>query len=240
MDILIMSDWFVTMEDSFWLQPDEEGQDEAVFIEKALKLQKGHRVLDAPCGAGRILVHLARAGYTVEGLDLRENFIRRAQVRLQREGLEADFTATDLREFNLSDRFHGIYNWGGSFGYFSDKENLELLRRYNMALLHGGRLLVSQRNREYILRHFKPEIKINERSALHNRWDKQRQKYISERTVDNKTDIKNTSSMRLYTPRQMKILFEQAGLTVEEMYGSLSGEKYNRSSEWMITIGIKE
>ncbi len=235
-----MSDWFLTMEDSFWLQPDEEGQDEAAFIEKALKLQKGQHVLDAPCGAGRILFHLVKSGYAVEGLDLRDNFIKRARARLRREGLKAGFTVMDLRELDFTDRFHGIYNWGGSFGYFSDKENLELLRRYNQALRHGGRLLVGQRNREYIHRHFLPEIELNERFTLSNKWDKQTQRYISERTLDNRSDTKNTSSMRLYTPRQMRNLFEQAGLTVEEIYGSLSGDKYKRSGEWMITVGRNE
>ena len=235
-----MSDWFLTMEDSFWLQPDDEGQDEAAFIEKALKLQKGQHALDAPCGAGRILIHLIKAGYMVEGLDLRGSFIKRAQARLRQEGLEADFTVMDLRKLNFTNIFHGIYNWGGSFGYFSDNDNFELIQRYCQALRHGGRLLIGQRNREYILRHFIPEIKVNERFSLHNRWDKQTQRYISRRTVDNRTDVKNTSSMRLYTPRQMQILFEQAGLTVEEIYGSLSGDKYKRSSQWMITVGRKE
>ena len=240
MEVLNLSDWLITMEDSFWLQPDDEGRDEAAFIEKALKLQKGQRVLDAPCGAGRILFHLAKAGYAVEGLDLRRSFIKRAQARLRREGIETDFTVMDLRELNLTDRFHSIYNWGGSFGYFSDKENLGLLKKYNQALRHRGRLLIGQRNREYILRHFKAEIRANERFTLRNIWDKQTQRYISERTVDNRTDVKNTSSMRLYTPGQMKVLFSQAGLTVEEIYGSLSGDKYKKSSEWMIFVGRKK
>ena len=44
--------WFETVEDRVWLPPDAQGEQEALFIRKALHLRKGQRVLDAPCGAG--------------------------------------------------------------------------------------------------------------------------------------------------------------------------------------------
>lgn len=49
-------------DDTLWLTPDNIGTDEATFIKRALRLRKGQRVLDAPCGADRIAVHLAKAG----------------------------------------------------------------------------------------------------------------------------------------------------------------------------------
>ncbi len=45
-----MTDWFVTLDESLWLKPDEVGEAEAAFLQKALRLRKGHRVLDARGG----------------------------------------------------------------------------------------------------------------------------------------------------------------------------------------------
>ena len=86
-----MSDWFETMEDRFWLHPDEVGEREAQCILKALHLRRGDALLDAPCGAGRVSFHLARAGWVVTGFDLREAFIRRARRKLRTAGLHGTF-----------------------------------------------------------------------------------------------------------------------------------------------------
>ena len=68
-------EWFENFDEQLWLKPDDIGQDEARFVKKALRLRKGQSVLDAPCGAGRIAVHLAKAGCRVTGIDLQKNFI---------------------------------------------------------------------------------------------------------------------------------------------------------------------
>jgi tRNA U38,U39,U40 pseudouridine synthase TruA len=44
----------------------------------------------------------------------------------------------DLRGLDFNEEFEGVYNWGGSFGYFSDEENADVLRRYVRALRPGG------------------------------------------------------------------------------------------------------
>ena len=148
-------EWFVTFDEALWLKGDDTGQDEAQFIKRALRLRKGQSVLDAPCGAGRIAIHLAKAGCLVTGVDLRETFIRRAKLRFRKERTSGSFKVMDLRELNFNGEFHAVFSWFGSFGYFSDAENLELLRRYATALRPGGRLLIDQPNRENILRHFR-------------------------------------------------------------------------------------
>lgn len=55
-----MKDWTRTFEDYLWLKPDDVGTEEAAFIRKTLMLRKGNAVLDVPCGAGRIAIHLAQ------------------------------------------------------------------------------------------------------------------------------------------------------------------------------------
>jgi SAM-dependent methyltransferase len=233
-----MPHWFETMEEHHWLLPDEEGEREAWFIKKALRLRKRQKVLDAPCGAGRIAFHLAREGCAVTGVDLRAQFVNRARRRFRSKGLLGEFQVMDLRKLDFKEKFDGIFNWGGSFGYFSDEENLELLRRYARALRPGGRLLIDQVYREYILRHFAPE-KLRGEVIVRNYWDKDAKRIISRRIVNGRNDPKNMSSMRLYTFRETKELFEKAGLRTEAFYGSFKGEKFRRSSPHLIAVGRK-
>lgn len=233
-----MPHWFETMEERHWLLPDEEGEKEAQFIKKALRLRKGQRVLDAPCGAGRIAFHLACKGCTVTGVDLRPAFVNRARQRFRKEGLAGKFQVMDLRKLDFEEEFDGIFNWGGSFGYFSDEENSELVRRYARALRPGGRLLIDQVYGEYIFRHF-ALVKHRGDVIVRNRWDKDAKRIISRRIVDGQNDPKNMSSMRLYTFRETKELFNQAGLRAEAFYGSLKGEKFSRSSPHLIAVGRK-
>jgi cyclopropane fatty-acyl-phospholipid synthase-like methyltransferase len=231
--------WFETLDDSCWLPPDDTGAKDAAFIRKALRLRKGQSVLDAPCGAGRVSFHLAQAGCRVTGVDLRKQFIARARRRFRKAGLKAQLITGDLREIDFQEEFHGIFNWWGSFGYFDDSENTEVLRRFVAALRSGGRLLVDQVNRERILRNFIASSRT-EKMATRTRWDAKRQRVITRRSIKGSKNRPNISDMRLYTSSQMTRLFERAGLRVEAVYGSHKGEPYHRGTRRMSVVGVKE
>ncbi len=233
-----MSDWFETMDDGFWLHPDEVGQKEAEFILKALHLRRGDAVLDAPCGAGRVSFHLARAGCVVTGFDLRCAFIRRARRRFRAAGLRGTFGVLDLRRLNAENQFRGILNWAGSFGYFQEAENARLIGAYARALRPGGCLLVEQPNREHLLRHLQPVVRKNS-TVFKSRWDQRSQRVITRRIAAGIEDPLNSSSMRLYTPGQMCALFEHHGLTVEQVHKSLRFDGYGPSAPRMVIVGRK-
>jgi hypothetical protein len=95
-----MPNWIETMEDRFWLHPDGVGGEEARYILGTLGLRPGDAVMDAPCGAGRIPLHLARAGCVVTGIDLRDTFVRRARRRFRAAGLHGTFRLLDLGGVN--------------------------------------------------------------------------------------------------------------------------------------------
>ena len=233
-----MTEWFHTFDDGLWLRPDDVGGAEATFIKKALRLRKGWRVLDAPCGAGRITVHLAKAGCLVTGIDLRPQFIRRARARFRKAGVAGTFRAMDLRELNFENEFHGICNWQGSFGYFSAEENADLVRCYARALRKGGRLLIDQVNREFVLRHFRPKQEA-EGVTMCNRWNAAEQRIESTWITTRGARPRNPLSIRIYTPGQMRRLFERAGLKVTRTYGSFLGERHGRGTTRMIMVGKK-
>jgi len=236
------NDWFKSRPAQLWLASDETGRSEASFIRTALNLQKGEYILDAPCGRGRISYHLAKDGCQVYGLDIRESFIKDAKSRFRSEGIKANFKVMDLRAMKLKQKFAAILCWGGSFGYFSDDENINLIKDFASLLKHNGRLLVEQPSREYIRRCLKKSKKIFKRGGIVRTqwWDHDTQRMISKLSSPKYEDI---SSIRLYTPLQISHLFRQAGLVVDRIYGdiSLPIEKslYKKSSSSMIIVGHK-
>ncbi len=231
--------WYETLPDDLWLKPDGEGVEEAAFIRKALRLRKGSTVLDAPCGAGRIAIHLAHAGSVVTGIDLRRSFTKRAAARFRKERRRGRFIPMDLRDMDFAGEFDGIYSWLGSFGYFDEPGNMDVMSRYDRALRKGGRLLVDQVNRQNVLRHFRP-LKEFGSPRVRSRWDPKRER-VESVYVGNAKGRKRLgrSSMRLYTFGQTRRLFERVGLAVEGVYGSFTGGPYRRSSRRLIVVGKK-
>ena len=237
--LMSKKDWFQAFDSELWLQGDEDAGAQAAFIRKVLGLRKGQTVLDAPCGEGRIAVLLAEAGLLVMGIDHNPYFLERARARFDEGELEGEFLVGDIREISLLGCFHAAFNWGGSFGYFSDEENLETFRRLARAVRPGGRVLVDQPNREYVLRHFVKERRHGPLTVL-NRWNARRQRIESRWTL-RRRGSKHTYPMaiRLYTPVQMRRLFKQVGLKVEAAYGSPDGKKFRRTSHRLILVGRK-
>lgn len=62
-----------------------------------LNRRRAGAVLDLGCGNGRHLLHLARAGFTVTGLDISLSGLRLARQWLAEEGLSAPLTQADFR-----------------------------------------------------------------------------------------------------------------------------------------------
>jgi len=235
------SEWFRTFDDALWLQAGEEGTDRhAAFLRKALRLSKGSRVLDAPCGAARITVHLARMGCGVTGIDLLGEHIRKARSRFRKEELKGAFRVGDLRAIDFDGTFDGIVNWGGSFGYFSDEENDDVVRRYARALKRGGRLLIDQPNRENVLRHFRSRTRRGN-LLTSTRWDARTQRAETLWTITEDGRRRSSrSSIRLYTPAQFRAMLKRAGLRLVAMYGTHDGAPWRRGSRRTIVTGQKE
>jgi len=245
-----MSDWTKHFDDSFWLGRDDMPKEQARFIKGALGLRKGQHVLDAPCGAGRTALALAKLGLAVTGIDMRAQFTSRAKRRFRKEGLPGTFLVRDMRELDFSEEFDGLVNWCGSFGYFSEAENLDVLRRFARALRPGGRVLIQQVNREDVLRHFRKTMRKTLPGAVRrgpgqlvtrNRWNPKLERIEGTWTLE--MDGKKSRypmAMRLYTPGQFKALFERVGLVPEAVCGGPPHRTaYTRSSRALIAVARK-
>jgi 2-polyprenyl-3-methyl-5-hydroxy-6-metoxy-1,4-benzoquinol methylase len=101
-----------------FLSPEQEAQrtDAQVdFIEKALGLPDGARVLYLCCGHGRHAVRLAQRGYRVTGLDLSAYHIRLAKAAAREARVDVEWVRADLRDVPRGP-FHAVINMFTTFG----------------------------------------------------------------------------------------------------------------------------
>jgi SAM-dependent methyltransferase len=121
---------------------DERSDADAALAARLLSLGAGMRVLDVPCGEGRIAGRLAALGCDVVGVDNNEPFLELARAR--HPGPE--YRVGDMRELAYEAEFDAVVNWFTSFGYFDPATNDAVLAAFARALRPGGRLLLDVYN----------------------------------------------------------------------------------------------
>lgn len=121
----------------------DESKGEAADLVRALALVPGERVLDVPCGYGRIALELAARGLCVSGLDASEEYVAEARRRAQERRLSAEFVHGDMRALPWRGEFDAALCVGNSFGYFDDEGNRAFLAGVHAALMPGGRFFLS-------------------------------------------------------------------------------------------------
>ncbi len=133
-----------------WEEADD-ATDVAARVDRALDLAPGARVLDVPCGTGRIAARLADRGLAVVGVDATEPFLgvaRGAGVPV----IRGDMRTTVVRPAVFD---AAICLWG-SFGYFDDAGNLAQAAAVAGALAPGGRFLLDTIVADSVLERFQP------------------------------------------------------------------------------------
>jgi SAM-dependent methyltransferase len=153
-----MTEWWQEMFDSpAWQavqlgwESAEDAEDQVARIERALRLTPGMRVLDVPCGTGRIASRLAARGYDVVGVDLTERFLEEAVAR----GDGVRYERGDMRALEVGDGFDAALCFWGSFGYFDRGCDLAQARAAADALVDGGRYLIDVPTMETVLPRFR-------------------------------------------------------------------------------------
>jgi SAM-dependent methyltransferase len=127
---------------------EERSDADAETVTQLLSLRRGTRVLDVPCGEGRIAGRLAREGCEVVGVDSSERFLALARERYP----EVRFVAGDMRKLDYESEFDAVVNWFTSFGYFDPATNDSMLAAFARALRPGGRLLLELHNPDRLAR----------------------------------------------------------------------------------------
>jgi SAM-dependent methyltransferase len=137
-----------------------EGEASAEQVEKivrALRLQPGMRVVDAPCGTGRIAIELAARGIGTTGIDLTRRFLDEGRARAAERGVDVDLREGDLREpVAEAGAYDAVICFWGSFGYFDEDGDRAQAEAAAAALKPGGSYLVDVPVTESVYPRFRP------------------------------------------------------------------------------------
>ncbi len=220
----------------------------AAGIAKLLEMEPGESILDLACGFGRHSLALSQQGYSVTGIDLNPGFIQEASRKAMDMKLDARFLCADMRDFVEPDGFKNIIIMYNSFGYFQDpKDDNKVLENCFMSLKPGGKLLLQNVTREYI---------IANRSSRHSRyWHEEDNGTIRlEETTANDDWTWNTTrwiilrgyerqeysyGMRIYGTSEYCDLLASVGFSNLQTYGGISGIPYDKEKHHLTLLAQK-
>lgn len=216
----------------------------------------GGKVLELACGSGRLLLPLAREGYTLTGVDTSGAMLEIARVALEKEGLAArcQLVQQDMCTLHLQEKFRMALIALGSFGHViartQQQQALAAIRqhlsvgatfildisnedaRYMEALsgqmLHQGTW--QQQDGSYVT-HFLSPASSNTQHLLDltHFYEVHRQGGNVQRSV-------SQTSLYLFERNETELLLDQAGFRVKDVYGSYEFGPYEHDSTRMIFI----
>ncbi|MBI2165446.1 MAG: methyltransferase domain-containing protein [Chloroflexi bacterium] len=133
---------------------EQEVRRQVDFIERAMAMPPGSRILDLTCGNTLHLQGLVKRGYRLTGADIAAEAVELARRELQDEGVEAELLTCDLRSMPFKGLFDGAIHMWSSFGTFNAAEDLQILVSVQKALKPGGRFILDVMPRDRLVREF--------------------------------------------------------------------------------------
>jgi SAM-dependent methyltransferase len=223
---------------------DELTQAEADFIAKQLSLSANTKVLDVPCGNGRIAIELARRGFQLTGVDIATEFVAEARKNSFAAGVNIEWHERDMRDLPWTNEFAGAFCFGNSFGYLDDEENADFLQAVSRTLKPGARFVLdAPAAAECILPNFQPSHSFEIAGiavTIQHRYDHEQARMFNDFTFtrDSVADYR-PSSQRVYTYRELADLLRAAGLEIVAAYASLAEEPFNLGAHRLLIVSEK-
>lgn len=214
--------WWETFFDGPWGEhqaqgyPAERTRAETDFIVSALSLAPGARVLDVPCGEGRHSIELAARGYVPTGVDWNARALAVAERNARERGVRVELVRADMRDFTPPGVVDAASCFFGSFGYFSDADNLRCATSIARALVPGGRFLIDTQVMESLFPRFQERrwdyLPDGTRVLEEGRYDLESRRVETTWTFLRESGtVSSSSSIRLYSCGELCDLLRAAG-----------------------------
>lgn len=219
-----------------WSQSIHEARsaEEADFFWRILGLGPGSRVLDAPCGYGRIARPLAARGAAVLGVDQSQALLdcaERLRGDLGPERLR--YLRHDLRRPLDEGGFDVALNVFTSLGYGEEEDDLAILRTLAAAVRPGGTVLVETNHRDVVAAFLSRETQHAERLpdgtlvVEQPRFDPVAGRMETTWYWQGPTGGGSKSaSLRIYAVTELVRLLAQAGLRLRSAVQTLTGAPF--------------
>ncbi len=236
--------------------------DQSFYLEIAKRAGPEASILELACGAGRILLPLARSGYKVSGLDYSPGMLEVCREKLEGELAEVrerlDLYQGDMRDLEQTvgnQRFEVIILGFNSFRLLlSRQDQLACLKSTRQILKPGGTFVIAvvspevdpdnpAKNRMEFWGNFKNPRRNSSVTLMVSTTDyperqEQRLKYyVYDKLPDGTTEVRvSPITMRYFYREKLQALLEEAGFKVEKLYGSYNFEDFTPQSHRIIFV----
>ncbi len=198
----------------------ERTEREVAGLWSILALAPGARVLDAPCGYGRLSQPLAARGAVVVGVDQSAAMI--AHAERNRDGVGAErlrYQVHDLRAPVDDGAFDAAVNVYSSLGYGSEDDDVAVLTTLRRAVRRDGRVFVETMHRDvavtYLAREVVPAERLSDGTLV---IEQPRFDGVAGRVETTwywsgpRGSGQKSASIRMYTITELVALMRRAGL----------------------------
>lgn len=234
----------------FWRQavPAAATVADVALLDRELKPCSGMRILDVPCGHGRLAIPLAKRGAHVVAIDFAESALASLSTQARGEHLAIETRMQDMRRLELEPGFDAAICMGNSFGYGTDAEQVAFLHSVAGALRTGGTFVLdTAMAAESILCHLDERMTACAgaiRVHIENQYDPVRSRlHLRYRFVDYSAQPARESVQHLshavYTTAHILSMLDHEGIVVQKLLGSAEGHAYALGAPRLIVIGRK-
>ena len=243
--------WYEGWFEGDWLDvvvpsiPPERGEQIADFAVERLGLRPGARILDIPCGHGRVAIPLAERGFRVTGLDLSPRSLELARRNAEAAGVEVEWVEADMRE-PPDGPFDAALNLYTSLGYFDEEaENQRVLDGISRVLAPGGAVLIDTVNAHALAKTYRPrswdDLGEGVLMLQEAEFDQRRSRNLSRWTIIRPDGTRNhmEHSLRVYALHELAAMLEAAGLEVESWWGGFDGAELSFDTWRLIVLARK-
>lgn len=244
-------DWYTTfftgLALEFWDKalPMEITLKEIGFILSKAGIDKEARILDIPCGSGRVAIPLAKEGYRVTGIDLSAENINTLNRNARASGVTVETICADFLDFRPAGPFNLALCLGNSFCFFPIEKLKLLVRNVFQSLVEEGLFVI---NTGTLAESILPNLKDSLEYDLGEIQFKVKNSYLAEDSVlksemtimkgDRKEE--KTAYHFVYTYAEVTKMLLNSGFHSVEAFGGLAGEKYKfRDPQAYIFAGKK-
>ena len=217
----------------------DENRGEAADIVRSLHLAHGDRLLDVPCGSGRLALELAARNLRVCGLDASSECLADARRLAAERGVELELQRGDMRALPWHEEFDAALCAGNSFGFFDHHGNRAFLSSVFAALRPGGRFLleyplvaelVPRRERCRDWRIFGERILLSEAEYDEGRGRLETTYTFVDIAQPTHAFERRSASFQIYSADELEQLLAEIGFTRMERLGELDGSPFGPES----------